>query len=249
MEQNTINIDELGIKPIAWARKWHVDGEKPEKVKKENGRWAWPAKFKMLPVTEGRVAKDDVPLVAANADLIDRLRKAEAERDGLAARLEVIPEGGPDGIECRDATIALQDARIAELEARLKDLEDQEPVAWACWIDGSDPSIERPQLCEYEPRAYKQRKPLFARPVPAEAQQAEPVRLNEWQPIETAPGNEILILATEFDGPGDWRIKCGYRDDENKRGWKVWGASWKPTRWIKMPEPPTARANGYKVEG
>ena len=60
----------------------------------------------------------------------------------------------------------------------------------------------------------------------------------EWLPIDSAPGNEILLLATEFDGSGDWRIKCGYRDDENNRGWKVWGASWKPTRWMKMPAAP-----------
>lgn len=64
----------------------------------------------------------------------------------------------------------------------------------------------------------------------------------EWQPIETAPGNEILLLAAEFDGPGDWRIKCGYRDDENGRGWKVWGSSWQPTRWMRMPAPPATTA-------
>lgn len=64
----------------------------------------------------------------------------------------------------------------------------------------------------------------------------------EWQPIESAPPNEILLLSCEFDGPGDWRIKCGYRDDENGCGWKVWGSSWTPTRWMKMPPAP-----GYSV--
>lgn len=59
-----------------------------------------------------------------------------------------------------------------------------------------------------------------------------------WQPIETAPPNEILLLACEFDGPGDWRIKCGYYDKENNRGWKVWGSSWTPTRWMQMPPNP-----------
>ena len=49
-------------KPDAWARKWHIDGEKPAKVKKENGRWAWPGKFKFLPVTAGQCMADDVAL-------------------------------------------------------------------------------------------------------------------------------------------------------------------------------------------
>ena len=32
--------------PVAWMRRWYFDGEKPAKVKNENGRWAWPYKFK-----------------------------------------------------------------------------------------------------------------------------------------------------------------------------------------------------------
>ena len=58
-----------------------------------------------------------------------------------------------------------------------------------------------------------------------------------WQPIETAPHDEVLLLACEFDGPGDWRIKCGYFDDD-LGGWKVWGASWVPTSWAAIPAPP-----------
>ena len=53
--------------PVAWARRWHVDGETPAKVKGENGRWAWPQKFKFHAVTPNKVFKDDAPLYAAPA--------------------------------------------------------------------------------------------------------------------------------------------------------------------------------------
>lgn len=54
-------------KPIAWMRKWYFDGEVPKKEKKENGRLAWPAKFKFLPVTVGQCFPDDVPLYCRDA--------------------------------------------------------------------------------------------------------------------------------------------------------------------------------------
>lgn len=60
----------------------------------------------------------------------------------------------------------------------------------------------------------------------------------KWQPIETAPSEEIVLLAGEFDGPGDWRIKVGYRDENEHFGWKIWGASWNLTHWMPPPEPP-----------
>ncbi|MGZ5077008.1 MAG: hypothetical protein ACXV9R_10330 [Methylobacter sp.] len=70
-------------------------------------------------------------------------------------------------------------------------------------------------------------------------QLSEPQKRNTWQPIETAPDNEMLLLAAEFDGPGDWRIKIGYRDTENRSGhWSVFGASWIPTRWMPLPDAP-----------
>lgn len=66
---------------------------------------------------------------------------------------------------------------------------------------------------------------------------AAPQPLTEWQPIETAPRDQFLLLATEFDCPGDWRIKVGeYRT--RTRSWHVFGASWTPTRWMPLPAPP-----------
>ena len=46
-------------KPIAWMRKWALDGENPYKV---GGKW--PCKFKYYPVKMNQVFKDDVPLMA-----------------------------------------------------------------------------------------------------------------------------------------------------------------------------------------
>lgn len=57
-----------------------------------------------------------------------------------------------------------------------------------------------------------------------------------WQLIETAPHDKILLLAYEFDGPGDWRIKVGgYWNGQ----WNVFGASWTPTRWMSLPAAPS----------
>ena len=67
--------------------------------------------------------------------------------------------------------------------------------------------------------------------------------MSEWQPIETAPKNEtLLILAVEWL-PGDWRIKMGgWRLDKSE--WNVFGASWIPTHWMPAPEPPKGETDG-----
>jgi hypothetical protein len=50
--------------PVAYIRKWAFEKEKPVKERKENGRLAWPFKFKLLPVTKNQCLPDDVPLYA-----------------------------------------------------------------------------------------------------------------------------------------------------------------------------------------
>ena len=47
---------------VAYIRKWAFDGEEPKKEKRENGRLAWPFKFKLIPVSQSRLLKDDIPL-------------------------------------------------------------------------------------------------------------------------------------------------------------------------------------------
>lgn len=54
-------------KPVAWARKWYIDGEKPYKVKDEKtNRTALHRKFKFFPTSAHKLFQDDVPLFTAN---------------------------------------------------------------------------------------------------------------------------------------------------------------------------------------
>ena len=56
--------------PVAWMRKWYLDGERPVKTKKGNGRWAWEAKYKFHAVTTSKCLPDDIPLFLPNAEPI-----------------------------------------------------------------------------------------------------------------------------------------------------------------------------------
>ncbi|KAF1065249.1 DUF3850 domain-containing protein [Burkholderia gladioli] len=56
------------------------------------------------------------------------------------------------------------------------------------------------------------------------------------------PVRKTVIVAVEFDGPGDWRLKAGGINDDGE--WCVFGASWTPTHWIEMPPSPVNRAQG-----
>lgn len=67
---------------LGYARKWHADGEVPAKVKNENGRMAWPTKFKFLAVTPNRVFPTDVALVD-RAAVTELLTAALGARDAL----------------------------------------------------------------------------------------------------------------------------------------------------------------------
>ena len=63
----TIQPDDAALKawigePAGNKRLWALNGEVPAKERRENGRLAWPYKFKLLPVTEGKCLPDDVPL-------------------------------------------------------------------------------------------------------------------------------------------------------------------------------------------
>lgn len=64
-----------------------------------------------------------------------------------------------------------------------------------------------------------------------------------WEDIRCAPADELLLLAAEMDGPGDWRMKVGgYWDGR----WHVFGASWKPTRFMRLPAPPSDSARAER---
>lgn len=48
--------------------------------------------------------------------------------------------------------------------------------------------------------------------------------------------NDHVIVATEFFGPGDWRIKVGGLEEDGS--WTVFGASWTPSHWQPLPVAP-----------
>lgn len=66
---------------------------------------------------------------------------------------------------------------------------------------------------------------------------SQDVKFGGWQPIESAPKDEMILLAGEFDYAGDWKIKVGYYHSEVE-SWKIFGASWKPSRWMPLPAVP-----------
>nr|WP_257190110.1 DUF551 domain-containing protein [Escherichia coli] len=59
---------------------------------------------------------------------------------------------------------------------------------------------------------------------------------------ERMPDSKTAVLvAREFDRKGDWRMKWatyipGHPDAND--GWIIPGASWKPSHWMPLPEPP-----------
>ncbi|EES6453764.1 DUF551 domain-containing protein [Escherichia coli] len=59
---------------------------------------------------------------------------------------------------------------------------------------------------------------------------------------ERMPDSKTAVLvAKEFDSKGDWRMKWatyipGHPDAND--GWIIPGASWKPSHWMPLPEPP-----------
>ncbi|EAO9771932.1 DUF551 domain-containing protein [Salmonella enterica] len=59
---------------------------------------------------------------------------------------------------------------------------------------------------------------------------------------ERMPDSKTGVLVTrEFARKGDWRMKWGtyipgYPDAQD--GWIIPGASWLPTHWMPLPEPP-----------
>ena len=65
----------------------------------------------------------------------------------------------------------------------------------------------------------------------------------KWLLIETAPKDRNILLAAEFYGPSDWRIKIGGWADDAKR-WELFGASWTPTHWMPLPPPPAIGQGG-----
>lgn len=86
-EQSKLSAD--GLDACAYERRWSHDGEVPTKVKNENGRMAWPFKFKLLPLTKVMLVKDDEPLCSLTdaQRLVSQLHEELAQRDAEVERL------------------------------------------------------------------------------------------------------------------------------------------------------------------
>jgi hypothetical protein len=87
----------------------------------------------------------------------------------------------------------------------------------------------------------------FATSLLARASESRAEGLTDWQLIETAPKDAMVLLAAEFDGPGDWRIKVGYWDN-HENDWEIFGGSWSPTHWMPLPAAPDAALAAQKGE-
>ncbi len=77
----------------------------------------------------------------------------------------------------------------------------------------------------------------------AETSTNSPVTPDGWISCsERMPNTKTAVLvAVEFDRKGDWRMKWatyipGHPDAND--GWIIPGASWKPSHWMPLPEPP-----------
>lgn len=69
----------------------------------------------------------------------------------------------------------------------------------------------------------------------------------EWQPIETAPKNERVIIAEyskpKWDEDGDhwsWTVEAAEWSEHAKAWMSDEGWSKSPTHWMPLPKPPNA---------
>ena len=99
--------------PVAWARRWFVDGITPKKERNENGRMAWPKKFTLHEVTPSKIMTDDVALYAHPSTPADDALRVAVE---ALEKIEDLPAAGtPEHIAAAIASEAL--AEIAALKA------------------------------------------------------------------------------------------------------------------------------------
>ncbi|EPU4589163.1 DUF551 domain-containing protein [Escherichia coli] len=148
----------------------------------------------------------------------------EANRDEL-----------PFGLDTNSA-IELQAFKLAlaSLEA--------EPVVymWDSEKDIDAPGYYRTEHLVFAESSVKQ---WGGRVVPLYTAQPVPVTPDGWISCsERMPNTKTAVLvAVEFDRKGDWRMKWatyipGHPDAND--GWIIPGASWKPSHWMPLPEPP-----------
>ena len=72
---------------------------------------------------------------------------------------------------------------------------------------------------------------------------AAPTAPDGWIPVSERmpPCKTGVLVATEMDGPGDWRMKWATYVPEHPdaiNGWLIPGATWTPTHWQPLPDAP-----------
>ncbi|MDU4150340.1 MAG: DUF551 domain-containing protein [Enterobacteriaceae bacterium] len=75
---------------------------------------------------------------------------------------------------------------------------------------------------------------------------AAPAASDGWIPVSERlpPLKTGVLVATEMDGPGDWRMKWATRVPEHPdaiNGWLIPGASWTPSHWHPLPDAPKVK--------
>lgn len=57
------------------------------------------------------------------------------------------------------------------------------------------------------------------------------------------PATGVIVATPWKSSPGGyamkWATNCPGHPDANEDGWIIPGASWRPTHWHPLPEPPT----------
>lgn len=85
-----------------------------------------------------------------------------------------------------------------------------------------------------------------------EREQELQARVDEWQPIETAPHNKIILTFAIVDNETrNWNIRTSHWRllEIDHSHWAGWGYGHEPTHWMPLPKPPLAAAPNKKGEG
>lgn len=172
------------------------------------------------------------------------------EGDLMNALIDAAPDGSVAPMQeaaylyaCRPDRIARVLRRLEqEMEARTKRLR----VAIAAAHDDADPIdlVADHRKCSREEAIALMRAALAASGAVDTGDISTAGKpLDAWIPVsERLPEpKQAVLVAVEFDRPGDWRIKVGgYAPDypEAHKGWHIHGASWAPSHWMPLPPAP-----------
>ncbi|MDC9053648.1 DUF551 domain-containing protein [Escherichia coli] len=177
---------------------------------------------------EGCATIDVTELAADDAKLIEAAEKRIAELESLTApqltQQSVPDEMTPEMMRAVQLNSELGAYAVSNLSGAYEMFSEFWKVACrAAMLQGAKPVSQTYKLNELSGNS--------------------PVTPDGWISCsERMPDTKTAVLvAVEFDRKGDWRMKWatyipGHPDANN--GWIIPGASWKPSHWMPLPEPP-----------